>query len=87
MEELLFSLAKNNGTFGVLFVLSVGVNVYQYKINQKMQNSRLTDWQTTLNTANENAKAIQKSQDANSIMINGIDQALKIILDRMNFKK
>lgn len=85
METLLLSLAQNGLGF-TLFVLAVGVNVYQYKINQKLQDRRVDDWQVTLNTTNEIARAVQKSQDATAILVNGIDQTLKIILDRLDHK-
>lgn len=85
MSDLLLGLA-DRGLGWTLFVIAVGVNVYQYRIGQKLQDKRLEDWQTVLNTTNDLAKSTSKSQESAAVMINGIDSTLKIILERMSYK-
>lgn len=86
--ELLLGLAEK-GLGWTLFVLACLVVIYQYRKSGELQDKiddllekRVNDWQTVLNTTNDLAKATQKSQEAMSVVINGIDKTLGILLDR-----
>lgn len=87
MWDLLLSLAKEtNGIFATLFVLSVSVNIFQYRLNNSLQEKRLTDWQTALNLANKLAEGNQKIQDSVQIMIQGISTGIQRLLDKEGLK-
>lgn len=85
MEQLLGLADKGLGW--TLFVISALVNIYQYKLNRAEVEKRFQDWQTSLKVTNELAESGQELQKASSIMIQGIDTTLKIILDRMGGRK
>lgn len=81
MEQLL-SLAKDGLGF-TLFVIAALVNVYQYRLNNELQNKRLEDWRTALNLANNLASANQKMQEAAGIMQTGFEIKLQRIMDKL----
>jgi len=87
MWDLLLGLAKEtNGIFATLFVLSIGVNVFQYRLNNILQEKRLADWQTALNLANSLAAGNQKIQDSVQVMIQGIATGIQRLLDKEGLK-
>ncbi len=80
--DLLVNLA-DRGLVWTLFVISALANVYQYKLNNDLQNKRLADWQTALNLANTLAAANQKVQEAAAIMQQGVEIKLQRIMDKL----
>jgi len=74
MDKLLTILAENYGILGLMLAIAIGFNVFQYKVNQALQESRIKDLKESHALVSSPMKAIQQTVN---LILNLIQSGIK----------